>query len=919
MITRQILVIATACILATVLVASAAEDFGTRIGKRRGGDVSFEPYGPGVLFDALDPSVKKWYVPQELINQYQWRQWDYSNYARNIYQRYVTSDIEGDYFYDIYGRYVTKGWLVFDWTVSEPQAAGSKLLKTSQYRNFFSNLVVASDSKGQYFAAITVGDAIRTTLTPMTFSKPSFDGIQFDLATDKYQATVIASRPSGMKSEPLTPNDRSNVTNILGGRFTSQVGDFVELGATYVNAFNARTRGQAFEGNPLNGSLTEHQNADITEISIRLSDDSPEDLEGGTALFLEEIIITTKDGQRFSNRRRLKNQDGSESPILDYSPVVEGGFQKEGFRTADGRETITLRYELDGPEYKFANGPPPADTEKLEFRLLVANDYRIDITSNNQTNSMGQPVFLSDGLPERTIRAPGNVKDGSNQRFVTIDYGLPTANEIFGFTIDVQDLAGFDVQGEFDRNRQHKRFPRFSQTNATGHAHSIETADAWMVNLSKKVYPYYLFGEAYNIDDNYSTSTYIATEENDTGPVRYDSQTLSVYEMVDDNDDQDRFPDWQRRGQGAEDRFVFPGWDENNDFIADFNQNNVDIVRPNLKPDWEEPFLRYNVDRPQFLFGVDMNNNGVVDRFENDDQPDYLYKRDRTGYNVYVGSFLGPYARMTLGRMDEEQLADDRKSESNYMLFSYDQDFAQLGRVRVYENLRRVQDNIKDNLLIWRIDDGIAGEVVPREDPLPARDAWANTAYLQFDSNRYEKLNFSSKFKWEFFRQVDFDERSAAGPVLSSEDIRETASFFGVINKADYTYDLGTLTIQPRWKSEFQRFRPSLKEDPFEEPTSELRETAFLVAKIPVLSSTMTQFGLEYVWTKQFMDAAKNTLEGSPRTELAGAAQVTNQTAYLGYALYTQFGLRVSRIDIDVLEGAQTETFIFFTMYAGLE
>ena len=40
-----------------------------------------------------------------------------------------------------------------------------------------------------------VGDGIRTTLTPLTFSKPRFDGIQWDFMTDKYAAT-LSSRVS---------------------------------------------------------------------------------------------------------------------------------------------------------------------------------------------------------------------------------------------------------------------------------------------------------------------------------------------------------------------------------------------------------------------------------------------------------------------------------------------------------------------------------------------------------------------------------------------------------------------------------------------------------------------------------------------------------------------------------------------------
>ena len=897
--------------LASVL-PGFAEDPGTRLGNRgRGGEVGFEPQGPGVLFDALDPAVKKWYVPQELFNSYRWKQWETSNYARSPYQRYVRTDLEGDHFYDIYGGYVTRGWLVFDWTVSEPEAAGSRLLKTSQYRDFFANLVVASDTKGQYHASVTVGDEIRTTLTPLTFSKPSFDGIQFDLASDKYESTIIASRPSGFRSDRTEANERSNVTNLLGDRFQAQLGDFARVGATYINSFNATTRGGAFEGNPLKGSLTDHQNGEVTEIVIQLSDDSPQDLEGGAAYFLEEIVISTADGRRVSNQR------SGEEPILDYHPTVEGGIDKRGIRVADGFQTVTLRYDFTSDLYRSAAGPAPAQITRVEFRLLLANDYRVDVTSNVQVNSLNQPVFLSQGLAERTLRAPGNVKDGSNQQFVSFEYGLPTANEIVGLTAQLHDLAGIEVQAEFARNRRHQRYPQFAESDPTRHSHHIEVADAWTINASRRQYPYFALAEAYRIDPDYSTSSFVASQEGDTGPVRYDQPTQSVYELVEDNDDQDRHPDWQRRGQGAGDDFVFPGWDENGDFVADFNQNHVDIVRPNLNPDWEEPFLRYHVDRPQFLFGVDMNNNGYIDRFENDDQPDYPYKRDRRGYNIYGGVHLGPYARLTLGRLDERQLADERRNETDYLLLTFERDFARAGRVRVFDNLRRSRDDIEDDIFIWRIADGIAGEIHERADPLPARDAWVNTLYLRHELARFAGVNLQSKVKYEFFRQADADSSSSRLPIRRGLPIRRTASFFGLVNKLAYSFPLGSATVEPRWKSEFQRLLPSLIEDPLEQPTTELRESAFLIARWPLLTRTTAQFGLEYLWTKQFRDSARSTLSGSPRREFVSAFQVSNESPYLGYIVYTHFGLRVARIDIDWLSAPQTETFIFFTVYAG--
>ena len=58
-------------LLAAVATEGFGQDYGARLGTvRRGGQVSYEPTGPGVLFDALDPVVRKWYVPQELYAEY---------------------------------------------------------------------------------------------------------------------------------------------------------------------------------------------------------------------------------------------------------------------------------------------------------------------------------------------------------------------------------------------------------------------------------------------------------------------------------------------------------------------------------------------------------------------------------------------------------------------------------------------------------------------------------------------------------------------------------------------------------------------------------------------------------------------------------------------------------------------------------
>ena len=72
----------------------------------------------------------------------------------------------------------------------------SSVLKASRFDSWFSGLVISADAKGQHQYALTISNQLRTTLTPLTFSKPAWDGVQFDWASDKYQGTIIYSRLS---------------------------------------------------------------------------------------------------------------------------------------------------------------------------------------------------------------------------------------------------------------------------------------------------------------------------------------------------------------------------------------------------------------------------------------------------------------------------------------------------------------------------------------------------------------------------------------------------------------------------------------------------------------------------------------------------------------------------------------------------
>jgi hypothetical protein len=862
-----------------------SQEFGARLGTvKRGGKVTYEPTGPGVLFDALDPAVQKWYVPQELFAEYQWKQWEYSNYARQNYQRYVNTSIEGNYFYDVYGNFLTRGWLIFDWRQQNPQPFGSTLIKDGRFGQWFNSLVVASDHKGQYHYAITVGNEIRTTLTPMTFSKPRFNGVQIDLASDKYRSTIILSRISAPNLEvgsgaSFSPS-RTDNTNLAGGRLEVQVGDFVKVGGTLVNARHSHTTNDAFGNNLLEGNLVGVQNlGQVSLIEVVISDDSPEDGVGGGALFDSDIVIRQFNGETLR---------GSE---IGFRAQIEGGFQRRGFLAADGTENITLRYDFFDRSY---TGPDASEIKGIEIELVLANDYRVDVVSNRQIDLNNRRLSLP------VARAAGNVRDGSNQRVLRFDYGLPTANQIAGFTVEVDDLAGLKGYLEVDINQRFRQYPN---PNINNHRTAVDRSEAIIANLSKVSYPFFAYGEAFNVDAGYTTS--LATVDIN-GFVNYSTNT-QTYEFVDDNDDQDRLADWPRKGGTNRDREVFPGWDQNNDFISDFNQNDSD-ASPNLVPDYEEPFLRYRTDRPEFLYGVDMNHNGTIDRFENDEEADYPYKRDRRGYNAYGGFFLGPDARLTVGRLRTRQLSEDRVERASYLIFTAVKQRAGLGWLRLFQDLRQVKDTLPNNLLQWVQPPNSRGELQPVEDRLEAPDTWINTSWLGFGIKALPGLDTRHTVTWRLLHQRS----SAAARELSG--LRRQSSFFGMVHKAEYSLNLGNLTLRPAWKNEFRHQTPAQR-TAFKR--REMSQLFFLTARFPVLRNSYAETGLEYHGFHQLENPTPPGADDN-FSELTALAQLTNVSEYQGYLLTTVIGFDITRRDLEV-EGAGTRTRGFLTIYAGVE
>ena len=890
---------AFSAVLAVLAALTWALPLTSAVGQSRplgGADqVAQSAVSPYFGLDDVLPEIHKWYVPRHLPQRRRqpWYIAD-TQYARERYSRYVSTALEGEAWYDPFGQPVGRGWLLYQWSQEQAHAKGSSIWKDPMYRHFFGSLVIASDGDRYGDYRLMVGDAIHTVFTPLTFNKPRFSGMRLDHATDWYEASLILSRPSMPDQQTVQgqwiPSERRDFTNLVGGHLALGAGAG-RLGFTYVNLHHGQTKEELGDGSPIRGTLTTDQNQPLKTLWVRVRDDSPGRGDGGALLFDHDIVLVNTSGREFRGRE------------IGLLPTVEGGAAEGATLEAEGSDFILLTYDLESLNYQ---GVQTADLRQVAVELTVANDYRLEVASDRQNTGesrRAQPVFIT------SRRAAGNVQDNSNATLLRVDYGLPTATEVMGVNWDLAGWRGLSLQGEMAMSRRHRQYPNPD----IRHRHSVaDRGVAGYLQIAYRPYPYEVFGEIFSIADAYSTTGWLTMA---TGRIMYDEPTRSLYEFVDDDDDLDAVPEWARRSQLSETR-AWPGYDQNADQYHDHNQNG------NLLPDYEEPFLRFRSDRPEFLPGLDMNHNGTADRYENDDLPDYPYGADRRGANLYGAVEVVPGVKLTLGHQRLRLVRGDGRTRSYYGLARGVLDAAGPARLRLFAYAALVRDDIPDPLRQWLQPVGSPGRMQEVADPLAAQDTWVHTSYADLDHRLGPGVRLQHRLRLDVNWQRDGE------AALVDRGGRRRSGFFGLIDRAEWSVPMGLATLEARWKSEYRWRRPYVQR---QLTGRAIEEIVALMWRQPLLAehtsvsyfprygrqifSTELQVGYEVSWFRLLDGELPEADEGYRSRTLV--VQLTNRSAYEGYKVVTRAGLQVGR---RTFERARTErrNTVFFTIHAGL-
>ena len=316
------------------------------------------------------------------------------------------------------------------------------------------------------------------------------------------------------------------------------------------------------------------------------------------------------------------------------------------------------------------------------------------------------------------------MRDFSNQAEIGVDHGLNSGQSLYGVDFSA-DLVGLRVRGEIAANTLYRKFPVIGGHNDDTRSH------AWYLNLLRTLPRFHRLqvgAEFFHIGPEYGGGY----DSRRGGVVLWSGKADRVAEfpLVDDNDDGDRYPDDNVKdffGGTAKEAGVFPGLDEDNDNIPDNDRNANGI------PDYEEPFLLYDSDPQEFVYGLDMNNNGVIDARENDDKPEYPYDRDREGKHFTAAVRPLPGLELAAGYYRLVAITAGGRALSTYLRAVYKYSQPEHFTLDLNHDSKRVKDTIPDPVYVFhpgRIPEPLEPLGMPDPDPLLQQNSRVHTSFF---------------------------------------------------------------------------------------------------------------------------------------------------------------------------------------------
>ena len=836
----------------------------------------------------------------------------YQNYAEVPFRPY-RERLRVNPRYNYFGEFLAEGYHAF--RLDEQRPGASVIGKDDVYRGLFNTLLVARSSYGDFSAALTVGDDILHTLSALTMQRAGFNGVRWEVVYPRHRLTLLASRGfdnkylPGFKSfsspvvvDPLRPGydllsstmlveEEENPVYTLGGHWEGEFGPALTLGATLVNQQQLNSVADR-KGGLLRGSVPYPEMLPPQKLMLRVTEDGAREDGPGAAVFAVALEIEATDGSVHS---LLSSDPESPHYHAGLEPVISGGRRVEGHWEVRGDEELVYTFEL----------PAEVTPRRARFRVEAANDFRIAVAQQHPL-----PLQTAITTPYTILhRAPGRRGDLSNRKELVLDYGLATGQTLYGLNF-AADLVGLKLQGEIATNSLYRKFPVLG-------GHNLDRrASAWYLNAVKTVSRFrhlilgaelFYMGPRYGGDyDSRRGGVVLYT---DVGGSHGRGRGAAEYVLMDDNDDRDRYADDNSKDfPGSSDPLagVYPGLDEDNDNIPDDDRNANGI------PDFQEPFLLFYSDPQEFVYGPDLNNNGVIDPRENDAKPDYPYDRDRRGRHFLVSLRPLPGLELGAGNYRLRTIVAGGRALSTYLRASYRFADPRRFELRLNHDSKRVRDDIPDPVYVFDQERNLT-----LIDPLLQRNSWVHTSFAGLRFTLFSPMNLESNAKLVHNRMQDLE---------STEEVeKDRRGDFTWVNRADYRWQWGKLRIRPMYKNLWQRVTLESQDHPListvqSAPILRL-DYAFndeLVLQVGQQGFRLRPLGIDRRLAFRFIDKVDETQNYSSTDFLI---MFTIRGDYLGNKVTANTGIHRRRMEFDEDETGEKRklTRLFVEVVTGFE
>jgi len=825
---------------------------------------------------------------------------------------------------------------------------------------------VARESTEDWAVSLVGAGALRTKFTPLTLNYPNMPGMKADFQTENIDASIVSAIIAGKASESQGGERSLHSIILRGGQLRRKFGAFT-LGASYANMYGVQTNRE--KGDTLKGTVHDYTPTPML-YAVRILDDSPQDGNGPIIhnvkividgiersdimpqIILDDIrnelrTAVTKLSEkgylehicRLSERYGGEKAPFTQTTLYDRVPkYVDYLYMNDytnGWNTKNFTENFNLElgkeyfkfidpmgkpFQVNGNEYVvylFDLSSIKNKVKRVQAEITVSNDYRIQVAEIFTKKTTGGHASKGENFDwynstfwKTMAQADGNVKDSSNLRTVTVDFGWEVGNTIYGFDAHFNYL-GFNVDGEYVTNTHHYMFA--DGAPGTGYPltepsdlmpregkHSTLTDNAYYVVAQKNWRRFGFTGEYFKMGKFYNPSMQYYM------PVLL-TQYVYLYNtyndflrltMIADNDDDDQYPDVMPYSQVMSSTNqnitvkdpdgVFPGNDLDHDGLPDNEKND------NNFPDYYEPFLMFDVDPDEYVFGDDFNNNNVPDFREDDMKYDTPYDLDRRGHHINLRFSPQSNVNIFLGSLRARGVGLDTRTDDDYIKIIFNYNVFTIGNLYAEYRYHEIQDNVQDSFVIFPTEtlhraEGGTGARYGFDfyfDEREYRNSKVNKLFLESRIRAIPSVTIENHVKYEWNNQIE-------GTMYDNTfQLKDIITTFAMANKFVYTKQWGNWSFSPGVKFRLYKKGRSKSIYPLDHYMMRIPMIYF---KYQISPRTNITLGLQGF--KGFELLHRDYVQShNDYRQINYILEVSNRTSYFGFDVWGGFGVKLKKL-----------------------